>query len=88
MVFTVKKIPRRKVSVSLIISLVSGSGSALLNRTRLSGSGGDFAGFGISGCRLVIGALGRAQPPHLRLFETVAFAVQFQNMNVMGKAIK
>jgi hypothetical protein len=72
----------------LIISLVSGSGSALLNRTRLSGSGGDFAGFGISGCRFLIGALGRAPPPHLRLFETVAFAVQFQNMNVMGKAIK
>jgi hypothetical protein len=72
----------------LIISLVSGSGAALLNRTWLPGSCGDFAGFGISGCRFLIGALARAPPLHHRLFETIAFAVQFQNMNVMGKAIK
>ena len=72
--------------MSLIISLVSGSG--LLIRTWLSGSGSDFAGFGISGCRFLIGGLGRAPPPHHRLFETIAFAVQFQNMNVMDKAIK
>jgi hypothetical protein len=73
----------------LIISVVSGCVPALLNRTWLSGSGGEFAGFGISGCRfLLIGDLGRAPPPHHRQFETIAFTVQFQNMNVMGKAIK
>jgi hypothetical protein len=43
---------------------------------------------GSSRCRFVIGRLSRAPPPHHRLFETIAFAVQFQNMNVMGKAIK
>ena len=53
-----------------------------------SGSGGDFAGFGISDCGFLIGYLGRTPPPRRRLLEPVAFAVQLQNIDMVGEAIE
>ena len=55
---------------------------------RLSGSGGDFAGFGIGRRSGLVGGLGRTPPPCLRLLEPVALAVQLQNMDTMREAIE
>src|SRR3984893_7360422 len=57
-------------------------------RTRLSGSGGDFAVFGISRRGGLVCGLGRTPPPCLRLLEPVALAVQLQNMDMMREAIE
>src|SRR3984893_11857073 len=57
-------------------------------RTRLSGSGGHFAGFGIGRRGGLVGGLGRTPPPCLRLLEPVALAVQLQNMDTMREAIE
>jgi hypothetical protein len=57
-------------------------------RTRLSGSGGDFAGCGIGRRGGLVGGLGRTPPPCLRLLEPVALAVQLQNMDTMREAIE
>ena len=53
-----------------------------------SGSGGDFAGFGIGRRGGLVGGLGRTPPPCLRLLEPVALAVQLQNMDMMREAIE
>src|ERR1700730_8458597 len=57
-------------------------------RTRLSGSGGDFAGFGIGRRGGLVGGLGRTPPPCLRLLEPVALGVQLQNMDMMRQPIE
>ena len=55
-------------------------------RMRLSGSGGDFAGFGIGRRGGLVGGPRVTPPPCLRLLEPVALAVQ--NMDMMREAIE
>ena len=57
-------------------------------RTRLSGSWGDFASFGIGNCGGLVGGARVTPPPCLRLFEPVALAVHFQNMDMIREAIE
>jgi len=57
-------------------------------RTRLSESGGDFAGFGIGSWGGFVGGSRITPPPCLLLLEPVALAVQLQNMDIMGEAIE
>ena len=57
-------------------------------RTRLSRSCGDFAGFGIGSCGGLVCGSRVTPPPRLRLFESVALAVQLQNMVMMREAIE
>ena len=55
---------------------------------RLSGIGGNFAGFGIGGCGGLNGGSRVTPPPWLRVLEPVALAVQLQNMDMMREAIE
>jgi hypothetical protein len=57
-------------------------------RTRLSGSYGDFAGFGIGRRGGLVGGPRVTPPPCFRLFEPIALAVHFQNMDMMREAIE
>src|ERR1700730_5098169 len=57
-------------------------------RTRLSGSGGHFAGFGIGRRGGLVGGPRVTPLPCLRLLEPVALAVQLQNMDMMREAIE
>jgi hypothetical protein len=54
-------------------------------RTRLSGSVDDFAGFGIGG---LVGGVGVTPPPRLRLLEPVALAIQLQDMDMVRQPIE